>query len=363
MQTLDWQEEQERRATEIREVLERTLTLAQTADLVEWVDNGWRYQGEEQTLVYSPDSDQLSVFSNDRSWQLNWHEDLFLPEADTQINDAQLAEFRELGQWLDHQEVSVQSPDVPTDALVTTARLFEQYARDGETAFKTAEDGTEHFYRVEVDEATYWISRDDATGTYSFQREDGVPLTEIDEALWTEIGQWLDQVDRSQPQLPETLLEAPYWEQQTLWASQILPQAEYVFAFQESQGNLQYEPDEQGYVTDSGDYQIGYSTITDTFWIEREGDRILSVSEYSQHRHDPEWEWSLPELHDLGELETRDVSWLESWTSWLQLKAEQLRSLPDWEASFNRLWENDRALLDQWESPQSEPTDDYDFDR
>ncbi len=80
MHTLDWQE-QERRAAEIREILGRTLQLTQSAGLLEWVDSGWLYQGDEQTLVYNPDSDQLSVFSNDRAWKLDWHENLFLREA------------------------------------------------------------------------------------------------------------------------------------------------------------------------------------------------------------------------------------------------------------------------------------------
>jgi hypothetical protein len=360
MQALDWQE-QEHRATEIREILERTLTLVQSAGLMEWSGNGWLYQGEEQTLFYNPDSDQLSVFNNDGFWHLSWHEALFIPDAGTQISNAQLEEFRELGRWLDTQN-ELQTLDY-SGSLTTAARLFEQYAADGETAFKTSVESSEHFYRIEVDETSYWISRDDVTGTYSLQREDGVPLAESDNALWADIDWWLEELDRAQSQLPTTFPEAPYWEQQTLWANQLLPQAEYVFAFHTAQNDLHYDSITQSYLAETGDYQVGYSSLIDRFWIDREGERIISIDQYSQLQGNENW--NLPQLNDLGEMKPTDISWFSAWSNWLQLKAEQMEVLPNLEASLNRLWERDRSPLVNMEQEflQEKHSDDYDYDR
>lgn len=351
---LDYWQEQEERAAEIRPIVERTLAIAQQTGLLEDYEGGWCYRGEEYTLTYHPHSQQLAIASNNNSWGLNWHEGLFIPNEQTQITDEQLSQFQEFGQWLERADNHISSEpqtaftQVQTQTVLSgAAQLFEYYARNGDEAFKFSPDSTEHFYRVQVEQGVYLISRDDATGLYSLQREDGNQLSETDGKVWEQVGNWIRQLNTAPMQAPSPT--APYWDQQVMQANQILPYARSLFDLAESMGETEYDESQQSYIVDLKDYRVGYAPDTDVFWLERRGERLLAALRALEHWSDRFSDWSLDDLSDLGNLTQADVRWFAEWTQWLILK---MRSLTQ-EAQANQEQENE----------QSNPRRETDFER
>lgn len=348
-----WQE-QEGRAAEIRSILERTLEIAQDNGLLEEYEGGWRYRGEEYTLTYHPRSQQLAIWSNDQAWGLNWHEGLFLPNAQTPITDEQLSQFQEFGQWLEGVERGIgtdfQIPFAHGEnqaVLSGAAQLFEYYAHNEDEAFQFSSNSTEHFYRVQVEQSVYLISRDDATGLYSLQREDGNSLSETDGEIWKQVGDWIGQLNTKPIQAPSST--APYWEQQVMQVNQILPYARSLFDLAQSLSETEYDASQRSYTLDLHDYRVGYAPDTDMFWLERRGERLLTALRALEHGHDRASDWSLDDLNDLGNLTPADVRWFAEWTHWLRLKArspihaaeaqlaeESEQSNPRREADFER---------------------------
>ncbi|MGG6269081.1 MULTISPECIES: hypothetical protein [unclassified Leptolyngbya] len=325
MQDVEYWQEQERRAAEILPILEQTLAIAQTENLLQQTNRGWCYWGNEQTLIYDPESEQLSIVANDSSWQLDWHEGLFVRSAETHITDEQLAEFRELAKWLEAQDEQSQKPQTELSQsqaetlLSSAAGLFEYYANQGDTAFKFSPSSTEHFYRVQIEDEIYLIGRDDESGLYSLQREDGAALSATDVQCWQQIEIWLKQLAAQTPQqVPHAA--APYWEQQTIQANEVLLDAQALFTFQEKMGEVEYDPVHQSYKTAIENYTLGYSPPSDMFWLERNDERLVSAVHYQQHREHGQFQWHLSELHDLGNIAQEDVRRLREWRTWLMLQ-------------------------------------------
>lgn len=322
---LDYWHEQDRRAAEIRPILERTLAIAQNNGLLEHDEGGWCYRGEEYTLTCHPHSQQLAIASNDTNWRLNWHEGLFIPNEQTQITDEQLTQFQEFGQWLEGVGTNVSLEPQTTFTQIQTqtvlggaAQLFEYYARNGDATFKFSSDSSEHFYRVQAEQKIYLISRDDATGLYSLQREDGNHLSETDGQIWTGVGDWMGQLTAASIQSPSPA--APYWEQQVMQANQILLYARSLFDLAQSIGATEYDESQRSYTVDLNDYKVGYAPDTNLFWLERRGERLLSALRALEHWHDRSSDWSLDDLSGLGNLTQADVRWFAEWTHWLMVK-------------------------------------------
>ncbi|KAM3092538.1 hypothetical protein ACKFKG_22240 [Phormidesmis sp. 146-35] len=333
MQDVEYWQEQERRAAEILPILEKTLAVAQTQNLLEQTNQGWCYWGNEQTLIYDPASEQLSILANDSSWQLDWHEGLFVRSAEIHITDEQLNQFRELAKWLQAQDEQSQesqtelSQSQAETLLSKTAELFEYYADQGDTAFKFLPSSTEHFYRVQIEDEIYLISRDDESRLYSLQREDGAVLSATDVQSWQQVEIWLKQIAEQPPQ-QVSHAAAPYWEQQTIQANEVLLDAQALFTFQEQMGRVEYDPVRQSYTTTIRNYMIGYSPQSDVFWLERNDERLVSAAHYQQHREHGRAaglirtgsQWHLTELHDLGTIAQEDVRQLREWRTWLMLQ-------------------------------------------
>lgn len=321
-----WQE-QERRAAEILPILEQTLVIAQNQNLLEQTKQGWCYWGSEQTLIYDPESEQLSIVANDRSWQLDWHEGLFVRSAETHITDEQMTEFRELAKWLETQEdyshesqTELSEPQAET-LLSNAANLFEYYASQGDTAFKFSPNSAEHFYRVQIEDEIYLISRDDAIGLYSLQREDGAILSGTDVQVWKQMETWLQRL-AEQPSMQAPHAAAPYWEQQIIQANSVLLDAQALFTLSEQMGTVEYDPVRQSHAATIENYSIGYSPQSDVFWLERNDERLVSATHYQQHREHGRPHWHLTELHDLGNISQEDVRRLREWRTWLMIQSE-----------------------------------------
>lgn len=325
MQDVEYWQEQERRAAEILPILEQTLAIAQIQNLLQQTTQGWCYWGNEQTLIYNPDSEQLSIVATDRSWQLEWHEGLFVRSAETHITDEQLEEFRELAKWLEAQDERSQksqtelSQSQAETLLSNAAGLFEYYARQGDAAFKFSPSSTEHFYRVQIEGEIYLMSRDDEIGLYSLQREDGAALSATDVQCWQQIDIWLKQI-AGQPSQQVPHAAAPYWEQQTIQANEVLLDAQALFTFQEQMGRVEYDPVRLSYKTAIENYTIGYNSPSDVFWLERNDERLVSAAHYQQHREHGRSQWHLTELHDLGNIAQEDVRRLREWRTWLMMQ-------------------------------------------
>jgi len=310
-------QEQGERAAQIRPILERTFALAQSWGMVEQLGDDWYYQGKEHTLIYNPQSDQFSMVNQDGSWQLSWHEQLFLAKSSQEITDQQFEEFQELGQWLDTQDV-LQSATSGVEVPDSTARLFEQYASQGETTFKLAVESTEDFYRVQVDNIVYLISRDAATGDYDLRREDGVGLTTADLNAWASVDLWLDELDERSP-IPDSS-EAPDWKPQTQLADRLLSNAEFILAFRHDFEAIEYDPTQQSYIIGLDDYSIGYNPTEDTLWVQRGTEQLASTS----HQHLDEDSQTLTHLYDVGSITPTDIYRFQEWTTWLRLKQDEL---------------------------------------
>ena len=359
MQDVEYWQEQERRVAEILPILEKTLAVAQTQNLLEQSNQGWCYWGNEQTLVYNPDSEQLSIVANDSSWQLDWHEGLFVRSAEIHITDEQLNQFRELAKWLQAQDEQSQesqtelSQSQAETLLSNAAGLFEYYANQGDAAFKFSPSSTEHFYRVQIEDEIYLISRDDEIGLYSLQREDGAALSATDVQCWQQIEIWLKKIiEQPLQQVPHAA--APYWEQQTIQANEVLLDAQALFAFQEQIGEVEYDLVRQSYTTAVENYTIGYSPPSDVFWLERNDERLVSAAHYQQHRENGRSQWHLTELHDLGNIAQEDVRRLREWRIWLMLHNDLDRELPQ---------QTTRDLSQEQPLHSAQKSANYDLDR
>ena len=345
-------QEQESRAQEVRLILERTFALAQASSNLGKTEDGlWQYVGSEHTLIYNPDSDSLWMAANDGSWQLGYHEQAFLSGNSSQITDGQLEEFRELRAFLDDKKVSetvdlrsltasaqqaweVEHTTLPEEQQTiseTAARLFESYVEQGEAAYKESPNSSEWFYRVTVDDAVYLISRDDATMTYNMQRENTQPISRTDLQTWQDIDTWLIEQEPVNPESlsdPKDGWQGTYWEQQTIRANVILPIAEQLFAYQEHHGMLHFNEADQSYVSDIGDYTLSYVPAIDTFWIDQDGDRLVSATNWNDNCDRQSWQ--LRGLDHLGSITPFQVEQIQSLQTWIQVKS------PQWQPSADR---------------------------
>ncbi|PZV07861.1 MAG: hypothetical protein DCF22_21300 [Leptolyngbya sp.] len=310
-------QEQGERAAQIRPILERTFALAQSWGLVEQAGDNLQYQGQEHTLIYNPQSDQFSMVNQDGSCQLSWHEQLFLAKSSQEITDQQFREFQELGQWLDTQQVpqfAASEVEVPN----STARLFEQYASQGESTFKLAAESTEDFYRVQVDNIVYLISQDAETGDYDLKREDGIALTTADLNAWASVDLWLDELDERS--LIPGSSKTSDWESQTQLADSLLSSAEFILAFRHDFEAIEYDQVQQSYIIGLDDYSIGYSPTEDTLWVQRGTEQLASTS----HQYLDEDSQTLTHLYDVGSITPTDIYRFQEWTTWLRLKQDEL---------------------------------------
>lgn len=230
--------------------------------------------------------------------------------------------------------------------LSGAAQLFKYYVRNGDEAFKFSLDSSEHFYRVQVEQGIYLISRDDAIGLYSLQREDGNQLSETDGRIWKQVGDWIGQLNKAPIQSPSPTV--PLLEQ-VMRTNQVLPYARSLFDLAESMGETEYDENQRSYRVDLKDYRVGYAPDTDMFWLERGGERLLTALRVLEHWSDRPSDWNLDDLSELGNLTQADVRWFAEWTHWLMLKARS----PMQEA---------QAHLEK-ENEQSNPRRETDFER
>lgn len=311
-------QEQGERAAQIRPILERTFALAQSWGMVEQLGDDWHYQGQEHTLIYNPQSDQFLMVNQDGSWQLSWHEQLFLAKSSQEITDQQFEEFQELGQWLDTQEVP-QSAASEVEVPNSTARLFQRYASQGEATFKLADESTKDCYRVQVDNIVYLISQDAATGDYDLKREDGIALITADLNAWASVDLWLDKLDERSP-IPGSS-EAPDRESQTQLADSLLSKAEFILAFRHDFEAIKYDQAQQSYIIGLDDYSIGYSPTEDALWVQRGIERLASTSPQHFNGDSPQ---TLTGSQDVGSITSTDVYHFQEWAIWLRLKQDEL---------------------------------------
>ncbi|MBM0744918.1 hypothetical protein JOY44_25705 (plasmid) [Phormidium sp. CLA17] len=346
-----WQE-QEQRANEIRPILERTFALAQQYGWVEPIsDECWQYQGDKHTLVYDPESDALWIEANDSNWCVNFHEQAFVPEPDTQITEEQLQDFQALRDYLEQQDVvgdvdlrAVQQQAQQQwnqDHIVTeddrgsianaVEQLFEYYASQGEVAYKLSPESTEHLYRLAVEDKIYVVSRDDAAGSYHLQQEGanldlstGQSVTQADIKTWAEIDTWVAECQRLEDEAAQASKngwEETYWSQQENRANVLLAIAEQVFSYQESQGGVRLDESQQNHVTNGlGDYQVGYNSTTDTLWMQRGDTVMVSAINHHQHYDLNAGRWQLEGLNELGAINLDDIAYFQSLQAWLQAK-------------------------------------------
>lgn len=376
-----YSQEQESRAQEVRLILERTLGLAQERGSLEKTeDDLWQYVGNEHTLIYNPDSDSLWMTANDGSWQLGYHEQAFLSGNSSEITDSQLEQFRGLNVFLDDQTVSEavdlrslisaaeQAWEVEHTILLeeqqflsaVAARLFESYVEQGTEAYKESPNSSEWFYRITVDDAVYFISRDDAPMTYSLQREDAQPMSQSDLQTWQDIDAWLAQQPINAEFLadPRDGWQGTYWEQQTMRANAILPIAQHLFAYQEQHGVLHLEETDQSYVSGMGNYTFGYFPATDTFWVEREGNRLVSATDWNANCEQDYWQ--LRGLDHLGSITPLDVEQIQALQTWLQVNHPEWQPLAEEERGLVNTYRRDRSrAADEGLDPDSstEPED------
>lgn len=362
LDTLYWQE-QEQRAEELRSILERTFAVAQARGLIQPLDQKlelWGYQSQEHTLIYAPETDVFWVATNDGAWRVNWQGQEPISDINSEITSEQFREFQQLKQWLDRQQVPQEVSLTQTqqqavqqwqqqqqDQLAANAqqtarleaiaavaeRLFEHYASQGEAAYKLAPDSTEHIYRFAMDDRVYFISRDDATGTYNISKSGsemnlrtGQGITQNDVQVWTTIGEWLTERER----LIAEAQQAPswsdtYWSQQEAKANQILPIAERAFAYQEARAAIRYDADRQSYITSgkTGEYEVGYAPVSDTFWVQR-GDQVIVAATDHFHNYDRKAHtWQAAGLENIEQITEQDVQRFTELSAWLDVKNKQ----------------------------------------
>lgn len=361
------EQEQEFRAQEVRSILERTFALAQKSSTVVRTEDGlWQYVGNEHTLIYNPDSDSLWIAANSESWQLGYHEQAFLSGNSAQITDEQLQGFRELGAFLDRKNIpeaidlrtltsaaqrawEIEHTILPKEQQIiseSAARLFESYVEHTEEAYKESPDSSEWFYRVMVNDAIYLVSRDDATMTYNVQREDVQPMGRTDLQTWQDIDSWLTQQEPVNPKFladPKDGWQGTYWEQQVIRANTILPIAEQLFAYQEHHGTLHLNEAEQSYISDIGGYTVGYVLPTDTFWLDLDGERLISATNWIDNCDQDGWQ--LRGLNHLGRIATYDVEQFQSLQTWLQVKYPEWETVAEHEHSLINTYRRDRSKL------------------
>lgn len=209
-------------------------------------DRSWGYRDESHTLGYDPQSDSLWI--SDRSGnRMEWREGLWINPTEA-ISPDFLKDIADLDARLDalgtpvnaslgeaqaqaqtHADLALFN-EPSTQNLQTAARLFEQYAEAGQTAYQI-EGSTAHHYRIEANGQNYVISRDE-TNRYRLSREDGL-WTDQDAAAWQTLDQWVTAQGKQFEELQDKTAIS-YWEQQQDWAQQMLPVALHL-AEQESE--------------------------------------------------------------------------------------------------------------------------------
>jgi hypothetical protein len=201
---------------QLRTTLERTFVLAQDWGMVSAAEREWRYRDQEHLLIYNPATEGLQFINTLTDETLSWQDGELI--GNVQLTTDQWAEFQELSEWLDSQEVpqsveisTVRSPTSEEIAALesTATQLFEYYASQEISAYKLSEDSTIHYYSVEVSGMTYLLSRDDTTGDYNLQREGSdldlrskQGITQRDLQAWLEIGEWLSDFVEMKPDYP-----------------------------------------------------------------------------------------------------------------------------------------------------------------
>ena len=94
-----------------------------------------------------------------------------------------------------------------------------------------------------------------------------------------------------------------------------------------------------------GNYTFGYLLATDTFWIDREGDRLVSATGWNNNCD--RGHWQLRGLDHLGSITPLDVEQIQSLQTWLQVKH------PEWQP----LAEEDRSLVNNYRRDRSTSSD------
>ncbi|GAQ00113.1 hypothetical protein [Leptolyngbya sp. NIES-2104] len=334
-----FQQEQISRAEEIRSILERTFAVAQAKGDVKIDEVGdWRYDGENHSLVYDSQNRAFWIESAERQLNVHWDEQKYNSDLSDIITDEQLLECRELERWLDQQKVpqnidlsSIQITTAMTEisqaitaSFSTAERLFEFYAEQGASAYRSSEESTEQCYRFAVDDAIYIVSRDDTTGEYGIQRENAVlTFTTEDEQTWGEISYWLGvQEMAAQTTFTEDSPDETYWDQQQRRANEVLLIAERALTHQEEIGLVHYVANLESYVVqDVGQYTIGYRSKDDELWIANHNGEVLMTSTDRSASYDEITQsWLIDGLGKSGYLSDRDVLEFQSLDHWLNAK-------------------------------------------
>lgn len=213
--------------------------LSQQGKIVPLDDRTWGYRDESHIIGYDPQSDCLWISNRDGSSRMEWREGAWINPTAT-LSPEFLRDIKDLDNRLDamgtptqvslneaqfqaetHAEFALFN-EPSTQSLQSAARLFEQYAETGKTAYQV-DGSTAHHYRVEIGSQTYIISRDDNTDRYRLTREDDL-WTDADESAWQNVGQWVT-AQSQQDEKMRSEETVPYWEQQQNWAQQMLPVA------------------------------------------------------------------------------------------------------------------------------------------
>lgn len=271
---------------DLRNLLERTLFTAQERGLVSQTQQGFQHQDGPLVLSYDPHWDELSLVDQSTQQVFRWQGEQVIQSGS--LSAQQLAEFSELSDDLDHLGVPAtvdlsrtEPPDLPNSdgiaALAQTAQqLFEHYAQAGEPAFKLSAEAQVHYYSIELNGLNYFLSRDDASGSYNLQREDtGLGLTppqgisQVDLQAWAGVADWLvQQTGWAEAEAEHDADGSTYWELHEQQLNQILPTAQQFLSFQESVGESWFAPGER-YTTAVGPYQIGYDPNENRYFVQR----------------------------------------------------------------------------------------------
>lgn len=336
IQDADYWQEQIDRATEIRPTLERLFLLAHNHGLVQPTDSGtWQYVGKTETLTYDPTSDSLSAKANDDRWRIDYHEQAFAPQATTEISDEQLQSCRENKVFFDQQHI----PEVPNlrslvhsssneqaDVLDTAAILFEQCAEAGMSADR---NGSEWAYIVTVDDLIYLVSRDDVTGEYNVRNPEGTldvqqsaGLSQRDVQIWENVDQFLVERPIESP-ITTADWSQTVWDRQCDRANSILSAMETLMSHRQ---NVDFDGIEYRTEPVEG-YMCGYCPNTETRWLDRGNQRILTASNPEAHYDSDTSSWSLEGLEDIGTLTAAEANYFESLQLWLVMVDLQFQAI------------------------------------
>lgn len=327
-------------AEQLRTTLERTLFMAEQRGLVCGTESGWEHQDGPLVISYCPSTDVLQFINQATSQILSWQGEHLVESA--QITPQQAAEFQDLSAWLDREGVptfvnlaewedaQLPMPEDLASLNQTAEQLFEHYAAQGEPAFKLSADATIDYYNIELSGNNYFLSRDEASGSYNLQRQDTNlslsnphTVTRQDVEIWAGVADWLaSEAVEAQPETGSST----YWEQHQMQLGQITPVAEQFLSFQESIGETWIDPGEL-YSTSVGQYTIGYAPDTEQTLV---------------HRGEVD-------LQEVGCITQQDIEFFQSLGQWLD-ERESLNATPqsfvipqsDPSEKGNSPWQNQR---------------------